>query len=68
MKPQRTRNKGKGLVKAFTGDPDSKGVLSARNEQMERKSAAFSKWAVRKDVTSRKSVWQVRGIQRDQVN
>jgi hypothetical protein len=35
---------------------------------MERKSAAFSKWAVRKDVTSRKSVWQVLGIRRDQVN
>jgi len=27
MKPQRTRDKGKGLVKAFTGAPDSKGVF-----------------------------------------
>lgn len=51
MKPQRTRDKGKELVKVFTGDPDLTGVLSARNQQMKRKSAEFSKWAVRKDVT-----------------
>lgn len=62
MKPQRTRDNGKPACKSVYRRPRLKRSLIRKDFVNVEEVRSNSKWAVRKDVTWRESVRQVRGI------